>query len=225
MLSNQFANSKICQHTKINGDRCAAPARKGRRHCIFHEAMHQKRPDYSIPMAEDAMSLQLGVMQIIRGLIDRAIDPRTAALALYGLQIASGNLKRFREQHSDPADMAREKSLAQLLLDQFDIPHDDEELEPPFAEVDPSSHTTVDRAGKNCVQASQEAPAGFGWNPGRESRSNRCASPSSPVNDGQPMVGRVRAAGAGNRYPGTGFRGDEPGGDRARGGRGAAAAP
>lgn len=170
MLSNQFANSKICQHTKVNGDRCAAPARKSRRYCIFHESMHQKRPDYSIPMAEDAMSLQLGVMQIIRGLIDKAIDPRTAALALYGLQIASGNLKRFREQHSDPADMAREKSLAELLLDQFGIPHEEDELDPPFG--DPSSHVTADRAGNSCVQAGTAVPAGFDRGSGRESRPN-----------------------------------------------------
>jgi hypothetical protein len=127
MLSNQFANSRICKHTKVNGERCAAPARRGRRYCIFHEAMHQKRPSYDIPMAEDAMSLQLGVMQIIRALLNKAIDTKTAALTLYGLQIASGNLKRFAAEQSPADDPAQEQSLVRLLLDQFQIPDTDSE--------------------------------------------------------------------------------------------------
>ncbi|MBZ5630113.1 MAG: hypothetical protein LAO06_14740 [Acidobacteriia bacterium] len=128
MLSNQFANSKICQHTKVNGEPCGAPARKGRKFCIFHESMHQKRPDYTLPMAEDAMSLQLAVMQIIRALLDKAIDARTAALTLYGLQIASGNLKRVAEQHSAAHDPSRDRAMLESLLHQIQVPEAPEKM-------------------------------------------------------------------------------------------------
>ena len=143
MLVDKFATSKLCQHIKVSGDRCGAPARKGRKYCIFHESMHQKRPSYSIPMAEDAMSLQLGLMQIIRALINQAIDPKTAALALYGLQIASGNLKRFAvEQTSAADDPARQQSLAELLLERLGIPETPEQV---FADYDGEMSNPVDR--------------------------------------------------------------------------------
>jgi hypothetical protein len=80
-------------------------------------------------MVEDALSLQFAIMQVIRALHDRAIDSRTAALTLYGLQIASGNLKRFAAEHSSVAnDPAREQSLLELLVEQLQIPMTPEEL-------------------------------------------------------------------------------------------------
>jgi hypothetical protein len=38
-----------CQHTKLNGSPCAAPARRGRNYCVFHDAAHAKRPDDGQP--------------------------------------------------------------------------------------------------------------------------------------------------------------------------------
>ena len=50
-------NAPRCQHTKLNGSPCAAPARRGRNYCVFHAAAHSA-PDYTLHMVEDAMSLQ-----------------------------------------------------------------------------------------------------------------------------------------------------------------------
>jgi hypothetical protein len=84
-----------CQHLRLSGASCAQPALRGRRFCRFHDPAHRKPPDYSLPMVEDAASLQLAVMQVLRALADRAVDRRTAALMLYGLQIACINLKQL----------------------------------------------------------------------------------------------------------------------------------
>ncbi len=98
MLKNTFANTALCQHIRLNGKNCGQPALRGRRFCRFHQPIHSPRPDYSLPMVEDALSLQFALMQVIRALHDHAIGTKTAALTLYALQIASGNLRRFLEE-------------------------------------------------------------------------------------------------------------------------------
>ncbi len=107
------------------GDPCAAPARRGTQFCVFHEPVHNsERPDYSLAVIEDATSLQFGIMQVMRALADHAIDAKTAALMLYGLQIAASNLKRFTAEQPDVSS-EREQSLAELLLERLGL---DEEL-------------------------------------------------------------------------------------------------
>ena len=98
-------NAPRCQHTKLSGQPCAAPARRGRKYCVFHEADHSQRPDYTVRLVEDAMSLQLALFQVMRALDDRALDPKRAALKLYALQIAASNLKRLQQEIDyNPAD-------------------------------------------------------------------------------------------------------------------------
>jgi hypothetical protein len=46
-----------------------------------------------LPTLEDANSIQLGLAGVIRQLVHRDINPKTAALLLYALQTASANLK------------------------------------------------------------------------------------------------------------------------------------
>ena len=79
-------------------------------------------------MVEDALSLQFALMQVIRALHDRAIDSKTAALTLYALQIASGNLKRCVAEQTPSSDPARQASLVELLLEKFAIPESDEAI-------------------------------------------------------------------------------------------------
>jgi hypothetical protein len=134
MPVDRLDNAPRCQHTKMNGSPCAAPARRGRQFCVFHEPAHSERPDYSLAVIEDATSLQFGIMQVMRALADHAVDAKTAALMLYGLQIAASNLKRFAAEQPDTS-AEREQSLAELLLERLGL--DDEfaaarpGLEPP----------------------------------------------------------------------------------------------
>jgi hypothetical protein len=122
MRSFDFANqAPRCKHTRLNGQPCHAPARRGRLYCHFHEAAARK--DYALPLLEDPTSVQLAIMQVLRALKDNEIDLRRAAIMLYGLQIATSNMKRFQAdlQPSDEEQAARQQSLAQFLIDKLDL--------------------------------------------------------------------------------------------------------
>ncbi|HYY15911.1 MAG TPA: hypothetical protein VE965_04560 [Gammaproteobacteria bacterium] len=82
-----------CEHIKTNGVRCGSPALRGRRYCYFHYNLIRPRVNV-FPLLEDANAIQLELGEVIRGLIDQRLDTKRAALMLYALQIASGNLRR-----------------------------------------------------------------------------------------------------------------------------------
>jgi hypothetical protein len=93
-----------CQHIKVNGTQCSSPALRRQKFCYFHKQYRQKRLEINsniqrerwkitLPVLEDANSVQMGLVQVMRLLVTRQIDHRTAALMLYGLQTASANLK------------------------------------------------------------------------------------------------------------------------------------
>ncbi len=50
--------------------------------------------EVTLPVLEDANSIQMGVLEVMRLLLTRRVDPRTAGLLLYALQTASANLAR-----------------------------------------------------------------------------------------------------------------------------------
>jgi hypothetical protein len=123
-------NAPRCQHIKLNGAPCAAPACRGRNYCVFHDAEHANLADSTLRMVEDAMSLQYALFQVMRLLTDKAVDTRRAALMLYALQIASSNLKRLHEETQEitnAADMAQEKSLMMELLEVLQLPETEAE--------------------------------------------------------------------------------------------------
>jgi hypothetical protein len=99
-----------CQHIKVNGVQCGSPALQNEKHCFFHDAWRRKamKPATSLttpniefhtlskitlPLLEDANSIQVGLTEIVRLLADQQIEYRTAALMLYALQTAAGNIK------------------------------------------------------------------------------------------------------------------------------------
>ncbi len=94
-----------CQHLKVNGTQCGSPALRKQRFCFFHKVWRQKRLQINtnlrreqgaviLPVLEDANSIQVSLMQVMRLLISAQIDHRTAGLLLYALQTASANLAR-----------------------------------------------------------------------------------------------------------------------------------
>jgi len=89
-----------CQHIRLNGTHCAAPARTGHDWCLFHHGDYEGAfPTTGVP--EDAACIQIEVGRVIRQLQDQSIEARAAGLILYGLQVASMNLPRLqREQPS-----------------------------------------------------------------------------------------------------------------------------
>ena len=100
------SNIPRCQHIKVNGTQCGSPAVRDRRFCFFHKKWHDQRivinsaqarqspPTLDLPVLEDANSIQVALMQVMRLLLTAQIEHRTAGLLLYALQTASANLAR-----------------------------------------------------------------------------------------------------------------------------------
>jgi DNA polymerase III gamma/tau subunit len=95
-----------CTHIKTNGTQCGSPALRGRRFCFFHKNWQGQRiqlnaqptspVSFTMPVLEDADSVQVALMQVIRLLLARQIDTKIAGLLLYALQTASLNLRELR---------------------------------------------------------------------------------------------------------------------------------
>jgi hypothetical protein len=93
-----------CQHIKINGTQRGSPALRDEKYCYFHmrwalksmeidESRQRERWNMTLALPEDADSIQMGLGEVIRLMMMRQVDHRTAALTLYALQTASANLK------------------------------------------------------------------------------------------------------------------------------------
>jgi hypothetical protein len=104
-----------CNHLKVNGTQCGSPALRGGRLCFFHNNWHDRRiqlnriPDqndavFNLPVLEDANSIQVALMQVMRLILSHAIDSKSAGLLLYALQTASLNL-----HHTDLEPARRER--------------------------------------------------------------------------------------------------------------------
>jgi len=96
-----------CQHLKVNGTQCGSPALRRNSFCYFHKLHHEERIvlnadrarrrhniTIELPVLEDANSIQVTLMQIMRLIVAGQIDGKTAGLLLYALQTASANLPR-----------------------------------------------------------------------------------------------------------------------------------
>jgi hypothetical protein len=118
-----------CQHIKVNGTQCGSPALKSRRLCFFHKRWRETRIDFNkagslhfneaftLPVLEDANSVQVAIMQVLRLIIAKHLDAKTAGLLLYGLQTASLNLKRTRFEPYDHRNVVIEpRSVGDTLL-------------------------------------------------------------------------------------------------------------
>jgi hypothetical protein len=130
----------------INGTQCGSPALRRNRFCFFHKKWHEQRIRINarherraravdLPVLEDANSIQVAIMQIMRMIMAGELDTKKAGFLLYGLQTASCNLRHTNFEplmHNvvlDPRDAA--DSLlgdSQLWCDEdFDSEEDEAE--------------------------------------------------------------------------------------------------
>ena len=106
-----------CRHIKPDGGRCGSPALRKQHFCYYHGSARRcgprqpqvqtlaarKSSTFDLPSPADlaehtGVGLALGL--ILHKIAHNEIDPRRAGLLLYGLQIASINLKRHSGQKS-----------------------------------------------------------------------------------------------------------------------------
>src|SRR5512143_1422917 len=102
-----------CHHLKTNGTQCGSPALRDHKFCYFHQRwrcrrlvintnIQRERSKVTLPVFEDANSIQVGLMEVTRLLLTNQIDPKTAGLLLYALQTASANLKHTSFEPEQP---------------------------------------------------------------------------------------------------------------------------
>lgn len=95
-----------CQHVMADGAHCGSPAMRHHRFCYHHKRQREQllalradrarnsrnTPAFTLPLLEDAGSIQASLTQIMRLLAAGQIDRKRASLILYALQIATTNL-------------------------------------------------------------------------------------------------------------------------------------
>jgi hypothetical protein len=134
-----------CQHLKTNGTQCGSPALRRNRFCYFHKRYQDERirlnadrrrrgtATFFLPVLEDANSIQMSLMQIMRLLLTGQIEHKTASLLLYALQTASTNLRltkfdpRVHEVILDPRDSRNSLLDTNELWDDEDFEEEEEE--------------------------------------------------------------------------------------------------
>ena len=113
----QPAPPKRCQYIHAAGTQCGSPALRNERFCYYHKDNRPKPIEYSaagelpaigdfmLPVFEDAHSIQAALRHVMQLLLQRRIDPKTAGLLFYAMQIASTNLKRMEEEKPKPRNV------------------------------------------------------------------------------------------------------------------------
>ena len=90
----------LCEHIKNDGTRCGTPARRGRHFCYTHDRVHRghqiavNHSCRTIPPFTNARNIRVAANTIIRDLRDGRIDPATARVMAYALQVANNTLKQ-----------------------------------------------------------------------------------------------------------------------------------
>jgi hypothetical protein len=113
---------ELCQHMKMSGDRCGAPALRDQKFCRFHNCCRPAQVDVStsatvppapflLPVLEDAVSIQLAITQVCEHLLERRLDAKKAGVLLYAMQVASSNLGRLKNNSEEKSqDISQKKS-------------------------------------------------------------------------------------------------------------------
>jgi hypothetical protein len=133
-----------CQHIKTNGTQCGSPALRRKRFCFFHNRWRATRLDLNragalrvtstveLPVLEDADSIQVALMQVLRLILCRQLDSKTGGLMLYGLQIASANVHHLDFEHRRKTNViidprtAAENGVGHEAWSLEDFPEDDD---------------------------------------------------------------------------------------------------
>src|ERR1700678_2774096 len=115
-------NLSLCEHVKLGGDRCGAPALRDQKYCHHHAATHRVIPHmniflklwdgdhteeppykYNFPYLEDFESIQIGFTQFIHAVSQGLLNPKEGALILGALKGAAINLRHTESLMAETA--------------------------------------------------------------------------------------------------------------------------
>jgi len=200
-------NIPRCQHIKVNGTQCGSPALRRNRLCYFHKSWQQTRivlganrarrarAVFDLPMLEDANSIQVALMQVMRLILSGQIDAKNAGLLLYALQTASTNLSRTNFEPTIKTRVVIDpRTVNQTPLGEDPWRREDYEEEDEYQEEDPEEN---DEAVAAEEESTEEQIPQIQAVAGREMDGVDCAGvqlrangAAKPVGDGKAGVGR-----------------------------------
>jgi hypothetical protein len=108
---NQSAHRKPfpCRHIFVDGRRCGSPALREQHFCYYHYAhrtpvlanVRRRQPKSGFELTrldglDNATAIQLALSEVLGRVAENTIDTKRGWLLMYGLQIASHNLRRSR---------------------------------------------------------------------------------------------------------------------------------
>ena len=154
-----------CQHVKTNGTQCGSPALRRNRFCYFHKRYQDERirlnadrrrhgtATFFLPVLEDANSIQMSLMQIMRLLLTGQIEHKTASLLLYALQTASTNLRQTNFNPRVHQVILDPRNAADSILDEDHLWEDEdfeqeeeEELDEEEQEIERKAEEAAEKA-------------------------------------------------------------------------------
>jgi hypothetical protein len=140
-----------CQHVRLSGRQCKAPARRGNNYCLFHEAEHVNEANLTFPPVEDAATVAVATDQVLQALRDDTIDFHRAALLFAGLRIARANLKLLGLELGDEPTLPKAVRVGH--------PDDDDLEGPSFAEILLGRLSEIE--AEDAAEQGRPAPAPF----------------------------------------------------------------
>jgi hypothetical protein len=158
-------NVPRCQHLKVNGTQCGSPALKRNRFCFFHKRFQEeqiklncdrtrRRATFILPVLEDANSVQISLMQIMRLLASGQMDSKIAGLLLFALQTASYTLRRTTFEPIYVKDVV----IDRRTIDQTCI-GGDQWCEEDFPDPEPTEEEKAAAAAEEAAEAAAAARA------------------------------------------------------------------
>ncbi len=174
---------ELCQHIKMNGDRCGAPALRDRKFCRFHNCCGAVQVDVStsatvpaapffLPVLEDAASIQLAITQVCEHLLHRRLDAKKAGILLYAMQVALSNLGRLnntedKSQHKNQ-QKSDENNRANSVEASSPVPASSEATSTAQDDSGSISSAEPDRLPPGTIQACEQPRSDwFLWSAGR----------------------------------------------------------
>src|SRR6478752_1050446 len=98
-----------CRWVRQDGTSCGSPQMRNHIYCYAHRQMMEARAlALRLPAAEDANSIQMGLMRIQKALIDDTISTKKAGLLLYSMQLAMTNVGQTTFGQAKDEEMVRE---------------------------------------------------------------------------------------------------------------------
>lgn len=108
----QSSPAPHCHHIRTSGVRCGSLALRDKRYCYYHQRSRPLMVRFSrrgrdpvllsLPLFEDAHAIQGTLHSVVYHFLDGTVDPKTAGLLFYAMQIASSNLKHLKSETPEP---------------------------------------------------------------------------------------------------------------------------